>query len=207
MTTIATGTDGGYGTTTLTVNSLGSGASAVQVGYGVVDTNGNAILLQGCVPTLVTAINGNTLTLSKSIGFDANQLGRGQPSVQAGDTIIIGPVITAYPLPFPWPGIDTFLQLDGTNGTPDLHDYMNFIEGQPNYTGEQSYTSGGAVCAALADCVYRATGNPNLAHAAAVYAEFRRRQYFSPIANYRGNTPLSFNNAPVFAIGTIGSTS
>lgn len=85
---------------------------------------------------------------------------------------------------------------------------MNFEPGQPNFSGQQSYTAAGAVCAALADCVYRATGNPNLAHAAAVYAEFRRRMYYTPPVQYRGGgVPLSFNNAPVFAIGTIGSTS
>jgi fibronectin type 3 domain-containing protein len=210
LTTTATGADGAYNTYTLTVASVGSGANAVQVGYGVVDTSRGAIQLATgySYPTFVTAINGNTLTLSKPIGFDANALGQGQLGVQAGDTIIIGPVIFANELPFPWPGISTFLKLDGTNGTPDLHDYMNFNAGQPTYTQGQSYTGAGAICAALGDCVYRATGNPNLAHAAAVYAEFRRRMYFTPTIQYRsGSSPLSFNNAPVWAIGTIGSTS
>ncbi|HJU18994.1 MAG TPA: fibronectin type III domain-containing protein [Stellaceae bacterium] len=178
VTTLTTAAATPVGGNTLTFAAVPAG---VTVGMAVVDkTNFNAIpLANGYLTSFVTAVSATTVTLSRPVGAQTNT------PVGAGDAIMIGPAVSFFSYPTPWPGIPAVI-----SAYPD----EICINGGAEYNNPASY-----ICMAAAGCALGTIlGIPN---AAAVYNEIRRRQYLGTL-----NGPLSFNNSPKWAVGPIGAT-
>jgi hypothetical protein len=185
------------GATTLQLSSVPAG---VAIGMAVYDaSNPNAIGIGNTagvswsyiLPNCITAISGNTITLSYPVGYYYNG------SVNAGDTIQIGPAIVFSQMPMPWPGIAAI------NAEPTLKDTICTVTGGALYNAPHSYVQQCAAGIGLATVLSNLYGTTELQNALAIYTEIRRRQYLGT-----DNAALSFSWSPRYAIGPIpGQTS